>query len=259
MKTGLVLSGGGARGIAHLGVLAALDELGIHITALSGTSAGAVVATLYAGGIAPARIREIVKESSYFGFFHLLLGKPGLFTMEALRRILIENLPGSCFEDLPVQVFVTATNLSACRPEIFSSGNLIEPVLASACLPVVYEPVRIGDSQYVDGGVLDNFPVEPLLPLCDRIIGSHVNRIATWTADTPFDKAAILDRCFHLAVAGTVYEKARCCHVFLDPPELEAFGLLDTRDADTLFDIGYRHCLTFRDRLLAIHECRKEV
>jgi NTE family protein len=153
MKTGLVLSGGGA-----------------------------VVAVLYAGGIAPARIREIVKESSYFGFSHLLLGKPGLFTMEALRRILAENLPGTCFEDLPVRVFVTAMDLSAGRSETFSTGNLTEPVLASACLPDVYEPVRIGDSEYVDGGVLDNFPIEPLLPLCDVIIGSHVNRIAAWAA-----------------------------------------------------------------------------
>lgn len=251
MKTGLVLSGGGARGIAHLGVLAALDELGIRITALSGTSAGAVVAALYAGGIAPTRILKIAKDSSWFGLSHLLLGKPGLFTMDALQRILADNLPGDYFGNLPLRLFVTATNLTAGRTETFCSGKIIDPILASACLPVIYEPVRIGDSQYVDGGVLDNFPVEPLFALCDRIIGSHVNYIAPCPAERSLHKAQIIDRCFHLAIASNVYKKAHYCHVFLDPPELEGFGMLDTKDADKVFEIGYRHCMGSRNQLLA--------
>ena len=74
---------------------------------------------------------------------------------------------------------------------------------------------------------------------------------STWTVGIPIHKAAILGRCLHLAVAGTGYEKAHSCHVFPDPPELEAYGLLDTRGADTPFDIGHRHCMRFHDRLLA--------
>lgn len=85
MKTGIVLSGGGAQGIAHLGVLAALDELGVRIDAIAGTSSGAIAGALYAAGNKPHYIKEVLKENSYFGFSRLLFRKGGIFKMEGLR------------------------------------------------------------------------------------------------------------------------------------------------------------------------------
>jgi NTE family protein len=81
-RAGLALSGGGARGIAHLGVLAALEEAKIHLHALSGTSAGAIIAALYAGGQKPTEIKKLVSQTAFFGFSRLLMGKPGLFNMD---------------------------------------------------------------------------------------------------------------------------------------------------------------------------------
>src|SRR5438445_12971265 len=99
MKTiGIVLSGGGARGIAHLGVLAALEELGVRIDAVAGTSSGAIAGALYAAGNSPRYIKDILKENSYFGFSRLLFRKRGLFKMEGLMRLLQEHITFSCFE-----------------------------------------------------------------------------------------------------------------------------------------------------------------
>lgn len=252
-RIGLVLSGGGARGIAHLGVLAALEEANIRPHGLSGTSAGSIIAALYAAGFSPLGIKRLLKDTAFFGISHLLLGKPGVFNMDGFRRLLEEHLPVTTFEDLPIPLFVTATNLSTARAQHFSSGPLIEPILASACLPVIFEPVTIGPYQYVDGGVVDNFPVEPLKPICDVVIGSHVNRLAEFLpADHPWHKAYILDRCFHLAIAEKVYEKAAGCHLFLDHPGLSAFGIFDMHRADELFDIGYKQMLLHRDQCLAL-------
>ncbi len=252
-KAGIALSGGGARGIAHLGVLAALDELRIRPSALSGTSAGAIAAALYAGGMTPLAIKELVRDTAYFGLSHLHLRKPGIFDMQAFRALLLEHLPCTRFEDLAIRLFVTATNLTKGRPETFSAGPLLEPILASACVPVVFAPVQIGDCDYADGGILDNFPVEALTPHCDLIIGSHVNGQGEFLPSAhPWHKAYLLDRCFHLAVASTVYQKAPLCTVFLDHPGMSGFGLFDTKKADELFDIGYRECMLYRDKLLAV-------
>jgi NTE family protein len=252
-RLGLVLSGGGARGIAHLGVLAALEEANIRPGALSGTSAGAIIAALYAAGHSPLEIKRLIQDTAFFGISHLLLGKPGVFNMDGFRNLLKEHLPVTKFEDLPIPLFVTATNLSTANAQCFSSGPLIEPLLASACMPVVFEPVTIGRHQYVDGGVVNNFPVEPLNPICDVVIGSHVNRLAEFLpADHPWHKAYILDRCFHLAIAKNVYEKAAGCDLFLDHPGMSAFGIFDTHRADELFDIGYKQTLLHRNKWLAL-------
>ncbi|HLZ86448.1 MAG TPA: patatin-like phospholipase family protein [Puia sp.] len=239
---GIALSGGGARAIAHLGVLRALEERGIRPTAIAGASAGALIAALYATGLPPEEIKDIFHDTAYFGISHLLLGHPGLFDMDGMRSALEKHLAGRNFEHLPIRLFVAATNLTAGRAEIISTGPVIEPLLASACVPVIFEPVVYRGCEWVDGGVLNNFPVEALIPHCDYIIGSHVNRL-----DSPMPparslhKSHILERCFHLAIAGSVYEKAAQCDVFLDHPDLADFGMFDSKEADHLFDLGYEY------------------
>ncbi len=250
-KTGIVLSGGGARGIAHLGVLEALDELGIRIDAMAGTSAGAIAAVLYAAGNKPRMIMELLTENSYFGITRLQFNKAGFFKMDGLKTLLQKHVKAARFEDLPIRLFVAATDLTGGTTRIFESGLLLEPVLASSCVPVIYEPVLFQDREWVDGGVLNNFPVEPLEPLCDLIIGSHVNRLG----DPPQGKIALrkmqmMEKCFHLAISANVYGKASKCHLFLDPPELARYALFEVQKAKEIFDIGYRNCMLHQVKLL---------
>jgi NTE family protein len=249
MKTGLVLSGGGARGIAHLGVLEALEEFGVRLDAIAGTSSGAIVAALYAAGNRPRQIKAMLKENSYFGFSRIRLNQGGIFSMEGLKDLLQSHIGPGSFEELPGKIFVVATNITEGRTAIFSSGSLLEPILASAAVPFLFEPVIYQDKEWVDGGILNNFPVEPLEGLCDYIIGSHVNRLVDHLRDEQaFRKMHILERSFHLAIAAGVYAKASRCDLFLDPPELSRYSLFDTRDADEIYEIGYRYCrLHIRD------------
>ena len=179
LKTGLVLSGGGVRGFAHLGLLQALHEMGIRPSAVSGVSAGAIVGAFYAAGLEPKKIMEILKKNSFFGWSNFFLNRDGFFSMKALLSTMQAYIPRDSFESLGIPFFVTATDFSNNKSVTFSKGELYRTVLASSSVPVIFEPIKIGDDLFVDGGLLNNFPVEPLEKICNKLIGSHVNSMHT--------------------------------------------------------------------------------
>lgn len=238
IKTGIVLSGGGVRGFAHLGLLKLLDEIGLKPYAISGTSAGAIAGALYLAGHSPEAILNILKQNGYFGWSNLLWQKDGFFSMQPLLRTLEKHMPQNSFEGLAARFFVTATDFTHGKQAVFSSGPLYEPVIAAASVPVVFAPVKIGDSLLVDGGLLNNFPIEPLLPLCDQIIGSHVNKLSGQQVMNPVGKMNILEKCFHLAIAGALEPKFEQCAVFIEP-DLHRYSMFDVKKADEVFEAGY--------------------
>lgn len=253
-KIGLVLSGGGARGFAHLGILKVLDELKIKPFAISGVSAGALVGALYASGKSPDEIIGLIKGNSNIGFSNLLWRKEGLFSMEFIRRILIENIPENSFESLKIPLFVNATDLLCGKTVYFSKGELIPCLIASSSVPVIFEPVTFGNTKLVDGGLLNNLPIEPVIGICEKIIASHVNKLQCITdANIKFSKAAITERCFHLAISKSVYSKAYECDLFIEP-EIENIGMFDLKDVDNIYEIGYKTALKERDKLLEMME-----
>lgn len=251
-KIGLVLSGGGARGFAHLGLLKVLDELKIKPSAISGVSAGAIFGALYASGKTPDEILALAKNNSYFGFSNFLWRKEGFFSMENIRKILLEQIPSDSFESLKIPLIVNATDFLHNKTIFFSSGKLVQRLIASASVPVIFEPVAEENSKLVDGGLLNNFPIEPLVNTCDKIIGSHVNKLQETTdINFKFSKAAIIERSFHMAVANSVYTKASQCHIFIEP-DLDRFGLIDMKDAAGIFEIGYNAALQHKDKLTGL-------
>lgn len=251
-KIGYVFSGGGARGFAHLGVLKLLEELAIRPYAIAGTSAGAIAGALYAAGKKSKDILELMKKNTYFGWNNIAWRKKGFFTMEALSKLLKDAIPKNDFDALQTKLYVAATDLIKGKSVIFSSGKLFEAVIASASIPVVFEPVQIDNKLLVDGGVLNNFPIEPLTKICDVIIGSYVNKV-----EDEIDKNAILktiniiDRCFHLAIANSVYSKANKCDVFIEVP-LHGFDVYDVKQADKIFELGYRTALAEKEKLKSL-------
>lgn len=253
-QIGLVLSGGGARGFAHLGVLKVLDELNLKPAAISGVSSGAIFGALYSYGKTPEQILEMAKRNSYFGISNFLWRKEGLFSMETIRKILTEAIPENSFESLKIPLYINATDFLHNKTIFFSSGELIEPLIASASFPVLFEPVPIENSKLVDGGVLDNFPVEPLVDMCDKIIGSHVNRLETINdMNTKFSKAMMIERSFQLAIANSVYSKVNRCHIFIEP-HLNSFGLFRMKNIEQIFEIGYRAALKEKENIVRLME-----
>lgn len=225
-------------------MLEALESQAIRIDALAGASAGAIAAALYAAGHKPREIKEMLKDQSFFGFSRIKLSGGGIFNMEGLRKLLEQHLGATRFEDLPIPLFVAATDLADRKTVFFSDGPLVDALLASSCVPFVFEPVNYRGRQWVDGGILNNFPTEPLKDHCDYLIGSHVNRLADDPpGQTTLRKMQVVERCFHMAIAGSVYAKASQCDLFLDPPELARYSLFDIRDAEEIYGIGFRHCL----------------
>lgn len=253
-RFGYVLSGGGARGIAHLGVFKLLEETGIQPNAIAGTSSGAIAGALYAAGKRPEEILELFKQNNLFGWGNIAWREDGFFSMDVLRKLLKGAIGPDQFEGLKTKLFVAATDLIQGKSIIFSTGNLVEAVVASASVPVVFEPVKYDDMLLVDGGILNNFPAEPLKEICDVIIGSYVNKIEQGISDRSFFKTKnILDRCFHLAIANTAYSKANDCDVFIEVP-LHGFDMFDVKQADKIFEMGYQTALQHKEKLLKLKE-----
>ena len=246
-KVGIVFSGGGARGIAHLGLLKALEEFGIKASVVSGTSAGAIAGAFYAAGYSATEILNILKKGHIFSFSNLLIKRQGLFAMKGFHDIYLECFPSNSFDDLQIPLYIAATDILKGELVYFSSGNLSHAILASSCLPILFHPVKYNETLYVDGGVMNNFPIEPLLNQCDIIIGSYVNWIKKEVDKVNMNN--ILDRCFHLAMKSSVEQKTHSCDVYFEPPNMSQYSLYNLKNADEIFEYSYQYALTLEDQI----------
>jgi NTE family protein len=235
---GLVLSGGGARGFAHLGLIQALNEAGIFPDVLSGTSAGAITGVLYADGYTPKEILKLMKSGSRLDFMRPALPREGLLQINGIIKILKAHLRATSFNELKIPLFVSATDLNNGKAVYFSEGELLCPVIASASIPVLFQPVKIGDISYVDGGVLDNLPVHPIEKICRFLIGSFVNPVGY--IDKISGLINIAERTFMLSMSKEIVEKSKKFDLFVAPVELGNYKILDPEKASELFSVGYR-------------------
>jgi NTE family protein len=236
-KIGLVLSGGGARGFAHLGVIQALNEAGIYPDIISGTSAGALAGVLYADGYTPNEILKLMNSGSRLDFMRPALPREGLLQIGGVMKILKSSLRAKTFEELKIPLFVSATDLNNGKAEYFSEGDLFDPVMASASIPVLFQPVVINNICYVDGGVLDNLPLRPIENKCAFLIGSFVNPIGY--IEKISGLISIAERTFMLSMSKEIIEKAKRFNLFVAPQELKNFRILDPEKAEELFSVGF--------------------
>lgn len=250
VKIGLALSGGGARGVAHLGLISALEELGIQPSVISGVSAGAIIGAFYAAGYAPAQILALAKEHAGSGIAQLGWFRNGIFSSSGLRRLLTSCMPSTGFSELRIPVLVVATDLVSGTPVVLSDGSICDALMGSAAVPGIFNPVKCGSYYLVDGGVMNNFPVESLKGKCDKIIGCHVNRMGRSLVPEKLNKLYVIEKCFHLAIANTIAGKSSLCDIFLEPG-LEAYSIFDMKHADEIYQIGYRSAMTQKDLLLS--------
>jgi len=237
-KVGLVLSGGGTRGFAHLGVIQALIEAGIFPDVISGTSAGALVGVLYADGYAPQEILTMMNWASRFDFMRPAMPREGLLQINGIIKILKTSLRSKKFSELKIPLFVSATDLNNGKVVYFSEGDLIEPVIASASIPVLFQPVKINGISYVDGGVLDNLPIKPIENQCMVTIGSFVNPVSY--IEKISGLITIAERTFMLSMSKDILDKSKRFDLFIAPAELRKHRFLDPEKSQEVFDIGYK-------------------
>jgi len=240
MKIGLVLSGGGIRGIAHLGVLKALKKTGIKISHITGTSAGSIVGSFYAAGIDPELAFDIFMKTRLIKFVRPALGSLGLINIERTGDIFREHLPAH-IEDLKIPMTICTTNFSEGNVAYFTKGPLIRAIHASCCIPGVFKPIMINEQMYVDGGVLNNFPVEPLLNNCDYIIGSTCNHLK------PVDKIVgitrLMQRAGIMSINHDMERKSKFCDLIIEPKGMGEINTFDTKKAEIIYWLAYEEAL----------------
>jgi NTE family protein len=152
--------------------------------------------------------------------------------------MLKDYLRAGRFEDLKIPLIVTATDINNGKAVYFSEGNLIEAVSASMSIPVLFQPVTIGNIQYVDGGVIDNLPVYPVEDKCRYLIGSFVNPVGYVGKLTGLINIA--ERTFMLSLTKEFAEKEEKFDLLVAPPDLRNYGILEQGKAYELFTLGYK-------------------
>jgi len=236
-KIGIALSGGGVRGISHLGVLKALNEAGIYPTRVSGTSAGAIVGTMYCYGYSPDEIFKIIKDTNYLKFLRPAISWTGLLKMDILQTLYGQYLAENNFSNLKIPLTIATTDIGRGKSVYFSEGELILPLMASTCIPGMFDPIVVEGNFLVDGGVLNNLPVEPLDGICDYIIGVNCNHLSEQLNITNIKK--LIERTVIMSMNFNVYSRKNKCDFFIEPQGLARFGVFDIKKADEIFDAGY--------------------
>lgn len=240
-KIGLALSGGGIRGVAHLGVIQALMDSGIIFSHISGTSAGAVAAAFFAEGYSPKDILKIIKDAKLFKLLRPALGSTGLVSILNVRTLIQKYIPHNSFDKLKTKVTISSVDLGESKLVYFTEGELDIAILASCCLPGIFRPIIINDHMYVDGGILNNFPVDPLVGNCDFIIGSSCNHLPVVRDIKSF--GGMIDRAAMIAINSGLDAHKILCDVVIEPHGLGGYGIFDTDAADDIFMIGYEEGL----------------
>lgn len=246
---GLVLSGGGARAYAHIGVLQALNEYGIYPTHISGASAGAFVGVLYCSGYAPLEILELSKSHAFLKIFKIGLLNKKLTEMTRLKAFLKQHVQDD-FNFLKVPLSVSITNLNLGNYEIKSSSKLIEVIAASCAIPLLFKPIKIDNQLFVDGGLLNNFPIEPLLETSDKIIGVSVNEHEF--KETIKGTLQITERCLQLAVWNTIQDRINKCDVSIVIDKHFKYSMFSIHKSQELFELGYKTTLEKMDSILEV-------
>ncbi len=245
MKCNLVLSGGGTRGYAHIGVIQALSEKGIEINAISGASCGAIIGAFICDGFHPTEVAEIlIKHEPEVGINFARFWE-NLLSFDAYAKVIKNNLKSSRIEDLRTPLHISVTNLKDGRQEILKEGHLLDALIASAAIPVLFPAKFIGDTPYADGGLSNNLPVEPFLNSSLPIIGVHANPISDF--DTSAGMVHRLDRSLHLLMRSSVQNNISHCALFIEPPELKNHHLFETKHTKDLIRIGYEHVMNTTD------------
>ncbi|WP_321367965.1 patatin-like phospholipase family protein [uncultured Draconibacterium sp.] len=240
-ENGLVLSGGGTRGFAHLGVIAALDKLGIQPDVISGVSAGAIVGAFIAAGKSPEEIRDNFKRGWFFQYTKIHLPVDGLLKLDGLKEILEKEIAVKNIEDLKTPFYICVSNLNKGTVEYRKTGSLGDTVLASASIPIIFAPVELGRYLYVDGGLMDNIPVAPIRKNCRRVIASNISPI------NPKAKMKnliqIATRTVYMSVNQKLEEIKKQVDVYIEPKGIDEYDVFQRKHADELFDLGYKKTL----------------
>jgi NTE family protein len=280
-KIGLALSGGGAKGLAHIGVLKVLEEKGITVDCIAGTSMGAVIGGLYAIGYDAERLEAIARavnwndllldpvprralsmpekeeDGKYMGLFPIFGRRvelpsgliPGQKLLALLNRLTWSVHENTDFSGFPIPFRCVAADIGTGEAVVLKSGHLAAAIRASMAIPTAFTPVEMDGRLLVDGGIVRNFPVSDVRDMgADIVIGVDVYTPRTPPDATGWDMARIVNQAVSLVNVTTVSEQRRQCDILIDP-DLEGYNLFSFDSVDSLIAAGERAARRVSGRL----------
>lgn len=278
-RIGLSLSGGGAKGFTHVGVLKVLDSLGVKIDYISGTSMGAIVGGLYASGYTGKDIEKIVMDTDFYSlitdpktrqetsFFNksvdkylltiplrngkvsfpssISTGQRNIYLLKELMKN-VSNIDD--FSKLPIPFMCVATNIESGEMKVFEKGDLVSSILASSAFPSLLEPVKIGDSIYVDGAMSVNYPSKPLKDKgIDIVIGVDLNQPLT-KRDNLNSVISILNQVIDFGIQKETKNQYKYTDINIKP-NLTGITATSYDSKRQILDSGYVEALKYTDIL----------
>ena len=235
-EVALCLSGGGFRGVAHVGVLKFLEEQNIKIKALSGSSAGSIVALLIASGKKSDEIIDIIKQIQKRDVFKLSKN-PGFFSLDNFETFLRDRVDVKSFDDLKIPLFVCVTNLADGKASYLNSGDPIESVIASSSLSPIFEAKKIDNNFYIDGGFADNLPLTPLKNRDYKVFSISVNPIKKEPVDSTKD---LLVRSLLIMLNSNIRRSSVNSDAFLEIQGTTNMHIFDFSSIDRAYEYGYK-------------------
>lgn len=238
-SVGLALSGGGARGFAHIGVFMAFESFGIRPDILSGVSAGSIAAVLYGAGLTPEEIEECFMEADGMGdFTQWSLPKEGFLKLTRFSKLLESWLPVRNLEELQIPTVVCATNFDKGSSVGWLKGEIVPRVIASCSIPIVFQPVKINGEIFVDGGVLRNLPAWAIRKYCSTLYGSNCSPL-----EREFSyKESLLEislRSFQLMMKANTLQDINLCDYLISPRNLAKKKTFDLENIHETVMTGY--------------------
>lgn len=236
---GLALGGGAAKGVAHIGVLKALEDANIEVDYIAGTSVGAMIAALYAFRVDVDTIGSLARRLTMSKVTSFKLNKTGFFSTESLRELMLEYVGDVAIEDAAIPLSIVATDINSGEEIILTSGSVVDAVCASAAIPGIYIPVEINGRTLVDGGLVQNVPIEALQTAGAGVtIASHLNSVSHYQ-----EISHVLDvmrNAFEIAVSQHTQDQLKKADLLISM-DLSDFSLRDnTERYDELFNIGHQ-------------------
>ncbi len=243
---GVAFSGGGAKGFTHLGVLKALEERGIKPDVIAGVSAGAVLAALYADGYTPDSIVAMYDTLNFMNYLSLDFSG-GLFSLNKFRLLLDTLLRAENFEDLKIPLKVVVTDLDHGTSVVFDKGPLVDALIASCSVPILFNPWVINGVHYVDGGLFHNLPAFALRTQCHTLMGVSLGPIDASAYDKSMMTIAL--RSYRFVFRSNANYDKSLCDIVLEPKGIEQYDGGDADSVGPLYRLGYRSTLNALDSL----------
>ena len=249
-KIALALSGGGSRCIAQLGVMKYLEEQGIKISAISGSSGGSIVGGLYANGMSAEEIFQTLKEIDFKSHLKYNLKNGSIYHLRDAISYFQEIFGVIDIKDLKIPFYCTITDYENGEAEYKTSGDLVTLMMASSALVPIFAPVNFDDKVYVDGGFCDNLPSHPLKDISDYIIGINVNPVGK---RVKYSLISHLKRSMFIMLHTNVRAGKKECDQFIEIEEMGKYSIFDLKNFELFFELGYNEAKKYKDSFESIY------